>query len=95
MITSSNAAAILADGNADHIRIRTLVAQGSPDAYARARSLLSHRIGADMRDAIQDSPERDDDRALAARMLNDMPGPLMRVRLDDAMTNALAKLYRL
>jgi hypothetical protein len=72
-----SAARQLARGCAKHARI-TLLALNSP---RRAEDALMERMLDDMTDAIDDSPERDDARALAGRFLAQGPGPIVQMEL--------------
>lgn len=80
--------AILANRNADHLRIRTMMLtdfEGAVDA-------LANRMLDDMHDAIHDTPERDDDAAIAARRLNATPGMRLLLELRAAARAALNDL---
>ena len=87
-ITSvADAIRILVDFHADHPIIRNRAPQNRDSAHR----MLSTRILDDIRDGIDD-PYRTDDRAIAARLLNASPAPMVMLALQnqiDAAINAM------
>jgi len=84
-MTPTTAARRLARGCANHSRI-TILALNDAD---RAERELLDRMRGDMRDAVYDTPDRDDTRAEAGRYLNDCNGPLMMHELRNAAKHTI------
>lgn len=86
MTTINEAAATLATAAASHTRIRTLALTDRP----AARTMTMRRMREIMQDAIIDTPYRDDDPAVASRILNATHGPAANLAMMRAAWDATA-----